>query len=181
MIHLRKLVHVSGVAFAFIALCSPYLALAGIIVCLLAFFLIETVKPLIGRELLPIVYRDDELTGRAYEPLFYLISISILLIVSLYTMRSVCYVAIVVLTAGDGTAGIVGRALGKHRLPGSEKTWEGSIAGLAMAAALGFMFAGPPAIVGAAAGMAAEAYARRLENLSVVAAAFLAMAILYLL
>lgn len=35
---------------------------------------------------------------------------------------------LVMLMIGDGTAAIIGRRFGTHRFPGSEKSWEGSIA-----------------------------------------------------
>lgn len=176
--YLRKLVHLSGAAFAFIAWLNPYLAVIGITAGLIAFFVLEALKHGINIPLLPSLYRDGERSAIAYEPLIYLASIASLLLISLFFLPQACYTAIIVLTLGDGVAGIVGRALGKHKLPHSEKSWEGSLAGLAVAATVGIFFAGPLAIAGAAAGMAAEAYSQRLENLSVALSAFLAMAIL---
>ena len=181
ILQLRKLVHVSGAAFAFIAWFNPYVAVAGIAAGIVAFFGLEASRTRIKLPLLSSLYRDSELAGHAYEPLLYLISIAALLVLSLFFMPSACYAAIIILTIGDGVAGIVGRAFGKQKLPHSNKTWLGSLSGLALAALLGFIFIGPLAIAGAVAGMAVEGYSHRLENFSVAASAFLAMAILSIL
>ncbi len=178
---LRKLVHLSGAAFALLAWFNPYLAITGIAAGIAAFLALEAIKHSPAAAWSSLLYRDGERSGIAYEPLLYLLSIASLLLISLFFQPSACYAAIVVLTVGDSIAGIAGRALGKHGVPGSKKTWEGTLAGFIAASAVGFLFAGPLALAGAAAGMAAEAYAHRLENLSVALAAFLAMAILSLL
>jgi len=179
--YLRKLVHLSGAAFAFIAWLSPHLAVLGIVAGIVAFFVLEEVKHWAGAPWLSSLYRDGERAGIAYEPLLYFVSIASLLLTSLFYLPSACYAAIIVLTVGDSVAGLVGRPLGKHKLPYGKKTWEGTAAGFVAATAIGFLFAGPLAIAGAAAGMAAEAYTHRLENLSIALAAFLAMAILILI
>lgn len=176
----RKLVHISGAAFAFIALYSPMLSLFLAFAGILVFFSLEVLKRYVELPFMPMLYRDSERKNIASEPLLYLLCIATLLAVSMVAMPSVCYAAIVVLTLGDGAAGIIGRAMGTHRLPNSKKTWEGSLAGLIAASAIGFIFAGPLAIAGAAVGMAAEAYTHRFENLAVAAAAFVAMALLSL-
>jgi dolichol kinase len=100
----------------------------------------------------------------AYEPLAYLLSIVALLALALVFMPLACYVAIVVMTVGDGFAALVGRWLHGPRLPYSRKTWYGSIAGFIIAGAAGFLFAGPMAFAGAAGGMIAEAYAGKYDN-----------------
>ena len=173
--YLRKLVHLSGAAFALVASFNPYVAVAGFAAGLLAFAALEAVKKP-GAPWPPALYRDGERDGIASEPLLYLLSIAALLVISLFFLPAACYAAIVVLAVGDGVAGLVGGALGKHRLPYGRKTWEGTAAGFIAAAAAGFLFAGPLAIAGAAAGMAVEAYAHGFENLSIALAAFLAMA-----
>ncbi len=178
---LRKLVHLSGAGFALLAWFNPYLAMAGIAAGVVAFLALEAGKHRMSVPWLSTLYRDGERSGIAREPLLYLLSIASLLLISLFFLPSACYAAIVVLTVGDSIAGIAGRAFGKHGLPGSKKTLEGTLAGFIAASAVGFLFAGPLALAGAAAGMAAEAYAHRLENLSVALAAFLAMAVLSLL
>jgi dolichol kinase len=181
MVNARKLVHLSGAAFPLIAAVNPYLALAGMIAAIIAFFSLEALKGRAHIPLASLLYREQERSGPASEPLLYLISIASLLAMSLFFMPAACYAAIIVLTVGDGAAGLAGKAFGRRKLPRSEKTWTGSLARLTLAAAAGFIFAGPAAIAGAAAGMAVEGYAPRLENLLVPASAFLTMAILSLL
>lgn len=177
----RKLVHISGAAFAFFALYSRALSLLIALAVILVFFTLEALRRRADLPFVSVLYRDSEVKGIASEPLLYLLCMVTLLALSMVLDPGVCMAAIVVLTVGDGVAGIAGRAIGKHRLPNSKKTWEGSISGFVAAAAVGLLFAGPLAIAGAAAGMAAEAYSQRLENLSVAAASFLTMAILSLL
>jgi dolichol kinase len=180
MVSLRKLVHISGAAFAFIAALNPSVALAGITVGIIVFFSFELLKRRVKIPLAYYLYRENERQGAAVEPALYLISIASLLIASLFFMPSACYAAIIVLTLGDGVAAIAGKSFGKRRLPYSEKTWIGSVTGFALAAFLGFIVAGPVAIAGAATGMAVEGYSHRLENLLIASSAFLAMAILSL-
>ena len=151
--------------------------LAGIIV----FLALEALRRRADLPFASVLYRDSEKKGIASEPLLYLLCIAALLALSMVFDAGVCLAAIIVLTVGDGVAGIIGRAFGRNRLPQSKKTWEGSLSGFVAASAVGFLFAGPLAIGGAAAGMAAEAYSRRLENFWVAAGSFLAMAILSLL
>jgi dolichol kinase len=176
---LRKLVHMGGAAFAFLALYDARLSLIILLTGVAVFLLMERFKAYLGPPVQSL-YKDDELWKGASEPLWYLVSIAALLLISLFALPGICYASIIVLTVGDGVAGVVGPILGKHKLPGSKKSWEGSLAGFIAAAAVGFIFAGPLAIAGAAAGMAVEAYSVRFENLAVVAASFVAMAILSL-
>jgi len=156
---------------------SLLIVLAGIVV----FFALEAMRRRMDLPLVSVLYRDSEKKSIAVEPLLYLSCIAALLAMSMALDPGVCLAAIIVITLGDGLAGIAGRAVGKHPLPQSKKTWEGSVAGFIAASAVGYIFAGPSAIAGGGAGMAAEAYSRRLENLSVAAASFLSMAILSLL
>jgi len=96
------------------------------------------------------LYRERELGTVAYDPLAYLLSIIALLALSLVFMPEACYVAIVVMTVGDGFAALAGRHLHGPRLPHSHKTWYGSLVGFVLAAAAGYLVAGPMAIAGAA-------------------------------
>lgn len=178
---LRKLVHLSGAVLPAIAWFSPFLAIVAIAAGIVAFIAVEAIKHGPASAWTSMLYRDGEKHGIAYEPLLYLLSIASLLVVSVFFLLPACYAAIVVLTIGDGIAGLVGKAVGKHKLPGSNKTLEGTAASFIAASAVGFLFAGPLAIAGAASGMAIEAYARRFENVSVAASSFIAMAILSLL
>lgn len=177
----RKLVHISGAAFAFFALYSQALSLLIVLAGIIVFFILEALRRFTDLPFLSMLYRDSERKSIAAEPLLYLLCIAVLLAISMVFDPYVCLAAVIVLTLGDGAAGIVGRAIGKHQLPHSKKTWEGSLAGFIAASAVGFLFVGPLAVAGTAAGMAAEAYSERLENLAVAAASFSAMAILSLL
>lgn len=180
-VYLRKLVHMAGAAFVFIALFDGYVAIGLSLLGIAAFIALEAVKPGLDKKLLLTLYRERELGSCAYEPMYFLIAILGLLIISLVFMPAACYGAIVVLTIGDGAATMVGRALGKLKMPFSEKTVAGSLSGFALAAIIGYFVAGPAIIVGAAAGMVVEAYTNKYENLLVAIAAFLSMAlVLYL-
>jgi dolichol kinase len=148
---IRKLVHLSGAVFPVIAWFSPYLAVVGIAAGIVAFFALEAFKYGAGAPWMSLLYRDGERAGIANEPLLYLVSIASLLLISLFFLPSACYAAIVVLAVGDGIAGVVGKAFGKHKVPYGKKTWEGT-----------------------------AAYARRFENISVAASSFIVMAILTL-
>jgi dolichol kinase len=117
MYPLRKIVHLSGAAFAFIAWLNPLLATMGIAAGLTVFFTLEAVKLGAGVPWLWSLYREDERAGIAYEPLLYLVSIALLLVVSLFFLPSACYAAIVVLAVGDGVAGIAGGAIRRGRAP----------------------------------------------------------------
>jgi dolichol kinase len=80
------------------------------------------------------------------------------------------YVAIAVVTLGDGFASVAGRTYGRHKIPHSGgKTVEGTIAGIACAFAGSLVFA-PPSIALAAAlvGMTVEFLPLRVsDNLTV--------------
>jgi dolichol kinase len=76
------------------------------------------------------------------------------------------------MTVGDGFAALAGRSLRGPGLPGSRKTWYGTLAGIVAAGAVGYLFAGPVAFAGAVGGMAAEAYAGRYDNAITAAVAF---------
>jgi dolichol kinase len=174
-------VHISGAAFAFFALYSRALSLLMALAVILVFLTLEALRRRADLPFVSALYRDSEKKSMASEPLLYLLCIAALLAMSMMLDPGICLAAIVALTVGDGIAGIIGRAFGRNRLPQSKKTWEGSLSGFVAASAIGFLFAGPLAIAGAATGMFVEAYSRRLENLSVAAASFLTMAILSLL
>ncbi len=92
-------------------------------------------------------------------------------------MPTACYVAIIVMTVGDGFAALIGRRLHGPRLPYSRKTWYGSLAGIVLSGIVGYLIAGPVAIPGAIGGMAAEAYADKHDN-AIVAAASLVCAVI---
>lgn len=176
MFSLRKLVHMGGVLFVPLAMYNRYLALGMAILGIGAFFLLELLKRKLDPKLAGLVYRNGEMTGTAMEPLAYLLAITLLLAISLLFRPEICYVAIIVLTLGDGVATLAGKTIGGPKLPFTEKTWSGMLAGVIIAGAAGYLVAGPVALVGAAGGMIAEAYAGRGDNCFTAVVAFLCMA-----
>lgn len=181
MFSLRKLVHMGGVLFVPLAMYNRYLALGMAILGIGAFFLLELLKRKLDPELTGLLYRKGEMTGTAMEPLAYLLAITLLLAISLLYLPEACYVGIIVLTLGDGVATIAGKTIGGPKLPFTEKTWSGMLAGIIIAAAAGFFVAGPIALAGAAGGMIAEAYAGKGDNCFTAIVAFLCMAAVTLL
>jgi dolichol kinase len=177
MSHLRKLIHISGGLFVPLALYNQYLALALAVMGTLVFIIFERQKSRVVPAFFRHLYRDHELGTVAYEPLAYLLSIMALLALSLVFMPFACYVAILVMTVGDGIAALVGRSLHGPKLPYSHKTWYGSIAGIIVAGAVGYLFAGPMAIAGAIGGMIAEAYVGKYDNAITATAALLCAAL----
>ena len=147
-----------------LAFFNQYVALAAAVLGTLLFIVLERQKRRIMPGFLRYFYRDHELGTVAYEPLAYLLSIVALLALSIVFMPEACYVAIVVMTVGDGLAALIGRRLRGPKLPYSRKTLYGSLAGFILAAAAGYLFAGPVAIAGSAGGMVAEAYAGKYDN-----------------
>jgi Dolichol kinase len=173
----RKLVHIGGALFVPLALYNQYLALVLAVLGTTLFIIFEQLKGRIAPGFFRHLYRDRELGGVAYEPLAYLLSIVALLALSLVFMPLACYVAIIVMTIGDGIASLVGQAMQGPKLPRSHKTWAGSLAGAIVAGVVGYLFAGPVAIVGAAGGMATEAYAGKYDNALVAAVALVCTAL----
>ena len=174
---LRKLVHVAGVLFVPIALYDQYIALALAVLVTLVFIVFERQKRRMMPRFFRLIYRDHELSTVAYEPLAYLLSIVVLLALSLAFSPAACYVAIVVMTVGDGVAAMAGPRLRGPRWPGSMKTLAGSFAGIVVAAAIGCLIAAPAmAIAGALGGMVTEAFAGRYDNALTAAAALVCAA-----
>ena len=130
MIRLRKLFHLGGVLFVPVALYNQYLALALAILGLLLFIIFERQKRRVVPQFFRHLYRERELGTVAMEPLAYLLSIIALLALALVFMPEACYVAIVVMTVGDGVAALAGRAMRGPKLPYSHKTLSGSLVGL---------------------------------------------------
>jgi len=174
---LRKLVHVGGSLFVPLAIYNQYLALAFAVLATLVFIVFEWQKRRFVPGFFRHLYRERELGTVACEPLAYLLSIVALLGLSLVFMPLVCYVAIVVMTVGDGFAAIVGRTMQGPPLPYSCKTWYGTLAGIIISGAAGYLFAGPVAIAGAIGGMIAEAYAGKYDNAITAAVAFICAAL----
>jgi dolichol kinase len=161
---LRKLVHIGGVLFVPLALYNQYLALAMAVLGTLVFIIFERQKRRVVPGFFRYFYRQQELSTVAMEPLAYLLSLVALLALSIIFMPMACYVAIIVMTVGDGCAALAGRWMHGPKLPYSRKTWYGSLAGIIVSGIVGYLIAGPVAIVGAACGMAVEAYAGKHDN-----------------
>lgn len=112
-------------------------------------------------------YSDEKKTAFVKAPLYFAAGIlfSLLVFPSPYN-----YVAIAVVTLGDGFASVVGRTYGRHKIPHSGgKTVEGTVAGIACAFAGSLIFAPPSiALVAALVGMVAEFLPLRVsDNLTV--------------
>lgn len=148
----------------------------GLLVFGLASYLfIESIKPKIKPAILSMVYRENEIKGFAIEPLSYIVSVLSLLTLSFFVDEKLCFAAIGILAAGDGIAGLIGRRYGRHRLFfNKDKSWEGSLSGLAAASLIGFFYAGQIAIAGAAFGMLAGAVNKH-DNIAVPYSAYIAM------
>jgi dolichol kinase len=105
--------------------------------------------------------------------------VGIILVSAFFPPRVAC-AAMVVLALGDGVAGLVGRAAGKHVLRTREhKSIEGSLAGFA-ASFTGCLFLVPTelAFVGALVGMTSEVFLTSLDdNLTVPLSSALAIAV----
>ena len=174
----RKVIHISG---AFIPILAgdngigKNLTIAFILLGFTIYIIIEVFKPRISRDILSLVYRENELSGFSIEPLSYIISVLSLLSLSFYIDEKLCYAAIAILAAGDGFAGVIGRRYGKHRFSfNRNKSWEGTLSGFIAAAITGFYYAGPIALSGSFFGMMAGAINKN-DNIAVPYAALIGM------
>lgn len=174
--HVRKLVHISGVFLP--QACIIFGArpvLAAVLLLLLSFLAAEIAKPVIPRRLLLLFWRERELGSFAIEPFLYYISVIILLFLS-EIVPVQAYAAIAILAVGDGFAGVIGKRYGRHRLQfNRNKSWEGTLSGFLLASGAGYYYAGIIAIAGSLFGMLAEALTNRFDNITVPCAALAAM------
>jgi dolichol kinase len=177
-VQFRKVIHISGAlipVFAGDNFLGKSLTVIFLVFGLAVYLFIEAVKPKINPAILSLVYRENEKTGFAVEPLSYIISVLSLLSLSFFIDEKLCFAAIGILAAGDGVAGVIGRKYGRHRLSfNKDKSWEGSLSGLVAAILTGLYYAGPIAIVGATFGMLAGAVSKY-DNMAVPYAALIAM------
>lgn len=112
-------------------------------------------------------YSDEKQTAFVKAPLYFAAGILLSLLVFPAPYN---YVAIAVVTLGDGFASVVGRTYGRHKIPRSGgKTVEGTAAGIACAFAGSLLFAPPSiALIAALVGMTAELLPLRVsDNLTV--------------
>lgn len=175
---LRKVIHISGFLIPAIA---GFIGKSQMIALLLAGFvfylMVEAMKQKLPREILSMVYRENEFTGFSFEPFSYFISVLSLLFLSYFIDEKICYAAIAILAAGDGIAGVIGRKYGKHRFRfNRNKSWEGTISGFIAASLTGFYYAGQVAIVGSVFGMLAGAVNKN-DNIAVPYTALAAMVV----
>lgn len=172
----RKLLHISGVVFPFIAYFhGVHLALFLLLLSFLVFILLELVKSRISRSTFAAaIWKSDELDNFALDPLLYFISTMFLLLTSSIYEPTLCYAAIVVLSVGDSVAAVVGFFGRMHHFC-YPKTIEGTIAGFMASSVVAFWFAGEIAIVGCAAGMIAEAVWCKYDNIAIPFVSFFAM------
>lgn len=180
----RKIIHISGVLIPFLAgnsLIGKNLTIALVIVGLVVYLAVEIFKTKLSRDILLMVYRENELKGFSIEPLSYIMSVLSLLFLSHFIDEKLCFAAIAILAAGDGVAGVIGRRYGRHRLSfNKDKSWEGSLSGFIAAVMTGFYYAGPIAIIGSAFGMLAGAVSKH-DNIAVPYAALIAMVLAQLI
>ncbi|WP_445475066.1 hypothetical protein ACT9XH_12055 [Methanococcoides methylutens] len=179
---LRKVAHMSGVLFPVMAVYFGKDIAIGIVTLLTFLFLgTELIKPKIrSYSFFRVLWRKNEYKEFASAPLFYLVSILALLLLSYRLDEGICYASIVVLAVGDGLATIIG-IHGKMCYGCSSKTIEGTAAGILGAVLCGFPFAGPLSIAGGVAGMYMEARSGRSDNLTVPFAALLGMLVMQFL
>jgi dolichol kinase len=177
-VQFRKVIHISGTFIPFLAGdngIGKYLTMALILLGFIVYLIIEVFKLRISRDILSLVYRENELTGFSIEPISYLLSVLSLLSFSFYIDEKLCYAAIAVLAAGDGFAGVIGRRYGRHRFWFSKnKSWEGTLSGFIAASISGFYYAGPIALAGSFFGMIAGAINKN-DNITVPFSALISM------
>lgn len=175
-LRLRKLVHISGALFPVLAIYSGKdLAVTVAMLLILIFLGTELIKPKIRNySFFRLLWRKNEYERFAIEPLLYLLSILLLLLLSYRLDEGICYASIIVLAVGDGLATIAG-IHGKMCYGGSSKTIEGSAAGILGATICSLPFAGPLSLSGAVAGMYVESRSGSHDNLTVPFAALIGM------
>ncbi len=172
----RKVIHISGVLIPVLArVFGKGQTITLIFIGFAVYLVIEALKPKISRNLLCMVYRENEMEGFSIEPLSYIISVLSLLSLSYFIDEKICFAAIAILAAGDGFAGMVGKKYGKHRFSfNKNKSWEGSVSGFVAASITGFYYAGVIAVAGSVFGMLAGAVNKH-DNIAVPYAALISM------
>lgn len=174
----RKVIHISGILIPVLAgdsILGKNMTMILILLGFIVYLSVEALKPKISRDILSLVYRDNELTGFSIEPLSYILSVLSLLSLSFFINERICFAAIAILAAGDGFAGVIGRRYGRHRLPfNKNKSWEGSVSGFIAASLAGFYFVGAVALAGSFFGMLAGSINKH-DNIAVPYVALVAM------
>ena len=158
----RKSIHISGIITIPISIFVGIEIVASIIVGLSLLYLTSEILRLRGTKLKLVSkitefsVRDD-LSDRSKivtEP-FYLAA-GVLASLLIFP-EPVNYVAIAVVTLGDGFSSLVGKKYGKHRIPRTKKSLEGTCAGITCAFAVSTLFVTPErAIIASVVGMIVE-------------------------
>jgi dolichol kinase len=176
----RKSIHIFGFSIPLISIAAGNLFAVLLIVSLSILYAVSEYFRLRGKSfpllttVTEIAMRNDIGEGqRAFvkEPLYFAAGILASLLIFPAPFN---YVAIAVVTLGDGFASVIGRMYGKHRIPYSGgKSIEGTAAGIACAFAGALLFTSPTiALIAALAGMAIELVQLRVsDNLTVPFAA----------
>ena len=172
----RKSIHIVGFVVPFMAIALGITVAALFIIAISALYCISEYLRLKGRNF-PVLTTITSLAMRtSYNgevsdrfvkaPLYFAcgIFVSLLLFPAPFN-----YIAIAVVTLGDGTAAIVGRLYGRTRIPYLHKTVEGTLAGLVCAFAGSLLFVSPMiALIAASVGMLVELLSWRInDNLTV--------------
>lgn len=173
----RKSIHISGFLVPILSIMIGIAEVAFLIVCLSVAYFISEYYRLRGRTfptlttITKIAMRDhmgeEQKNMFVKEPLYFAAGILISLLIFPAPLN---YVAIAVVTLGDGLSSIVGRMYGKHKIPYSNgKSLEGTLAGIFCAFAGSLIFVSPViAFTAAAVGMGVELMRLRIsDNLTV--------------
>ena len=173
----RKSIHVFGFLVPFISITAGIAFAVSLIVSLGIIYSISEYFRLKGRSIplfttvTKMAMRNDNNDERqnvfVKAPLYFAAGILISLLIFPFPFN---YVAIAVVTLGDGFASVVGRMFGKHKIPYSGgRTIEGTAAGIVCAFAGAMLFTSPTvALMAALTGMAIELVQLRIsDNLTV--------------
>lgn len=158
----RKSIHIGGVLVPVIAVLLDVLVAASIVAALMIAYLISERMRLRGK-CIPYVTKITELATRynvesqhkmIMSPLYLAIGILASLLVF---PEPISYAAIIVLALGDGFASLVGKKYGRHKIPKTCKTIEGSLTCIVCALAGAVFFVSPSlALIAAATGTLIE-------------------------
>lgn len=183
----RKSIHIIGFIVPFMAMAFGMLAAALFIMALSALYCLSEYMRLKGRSF-PVLtaitnlamrsgYDDEAKSKFVKAPLYFAGGILVSLLIFPTPFN---YVAIAVVTLGDGAAAIVGRLYGRTKIPYFHKTVEGTLAGLVCAFAGSLIFVSPIiALVAAIVGMLVELVSMRVsDNLTVPLSAGLTVVII---
>lgn len=129
---IRKSIHMLGFTMVSLYMHSPYIALSLLVVLLAIYCVSEYIRLRLGINI-PVVSKVTSLARREDEPISKPVMapayLALGILITLITLpQPANYVGIAVVTLGDGSASIVGRAYGRHRIPYTGKSVEGSLA-----------------------------------------------------